>query len=254
MDVQPRVSLSAVIITLNAAATLERCLQSVAFADEIVVVDSGSDDATLEIAARHNAKVINEAWRGFGAQKNFAVGCAQNDWVFCIDADEQVSEALRQSIVSQLNDPRHAAYRCARRNRFLGRWLRHGEGYPDWNIRLFDRRRARWTEDPVHENVITGEAVGELKGDLLHESQDTLAAYLAKQNRYTSLQAQQLFLQGRRAGPAQLLLSPLIRFIRMTFLKLGVLDGLPGIIHISIGCMNSFTKYAKLIELQSKRQ
>lgn len=250
----PRVHLSAVVITLNAAATLHRCLQSVAFADEIVVVDSGSTDATREIAARHGAVVITESWRGFGAQKNFAVSCARHDWVFCIDADEQVSDTLQASIVEQLRAPRHAAYRCARRNRFLGRWLRHGEGYPDWNTRLFDRTRASWTEDAVHENVITSETVGALKGDLLHESQDTLAAYIAKQNRYTSLQAEQLFAQGHRVGTTRLLLSPIIRFIRMTFFKMGMLDGLPGIIHISIGCINSFTKYAKLIELQSKRQ
>lgn len=246
----PRVQLSAVIITLNAAATLERCLRSVAFADEIVVVDSGSTDATREIAVRHGAVVITESWRGFGAQKNFAVGCARHDWVFCIDADEQVSETLQTSIVEQLRAPRYAAYRCARRNRFLGRWLRHGEGYPDWNTRLFDRRRATWTEDPVHEHVITSEAVGRLSGDLLHESQDTLANYLAKQNRYTTLHAEHLHAEGKRAHLGHLLLSPTFRFMRMTLLRLGFLDGIPGIVHIGIGCMNSFAKYAKLIELQ----
>ena len=251
---QPRVSLSAVVITLNAAATLDRCLQSVSFADEIVVVDSGSTDATLEIAGRYNAKVIEEPWRGFGAQKNFAVSLARHDWVFCIDADEQVSETLRESILARLRAPQNVAYRCARRNRFLGRWLRHGEGYPDWNTRLFDRRRAAWSDDPVHEHVITTGTVGELEGDLLHESQDTLASYLAKQNRYTSLQAEQLYSAGCRVGPARLLLSPLLRFIRMTFFRLGLLDGVPGMIHITIGCLNSFTKYAKLIELQDKRR
>lgn len=251
---QPRVSLSAVIITLNAAATLDRCLQSVAFADEIVIVDSGSTDATPDIARRFNANVIDEPWRGFGAQKNFAVSRARNDWVFCIDADEYVSETLRESMLARLSAPRHAAYRCARRNRFLGRWLRHGEGYPDWNTRLFDRRRAAWSDDPVHEHVITTEAVGQLEGDLLHESQDTLANYLAKQNRYTSLQAERLHAAGKRAHLGHLLLSPTFRFMRMTLFRLGFLDGIPGIVHIGIGCMNSFVKYAKLIELQSRRQ
>lgn len=250
MEVQPHVSLSAVVITLNAAATLDRCLESVAFADEIVIVDSGSTDATLDIARRHNAVIIEEQWRGFGAQKNFAVSRARHDWVFCIDADEQVSETLRASIVEQLRAPRHVAYRCARRNRFLGRWLRHGEGYPDWNTRLFDRTRAAWSDDPVHEHVITRQAVGQLKGDLLHESQDTLANYLAKQNRYTTLQAEHLHAEGKRAHLGHLLLSPIFRFMRMTLLRLGFLDGVPGIIHIGIGCMNSFAKYAKLIELQ----
>lgn len=253
MNVDGPIRVSAVVITLNAARTLDTCLSSVAFADEIVVVDCGSVDETGVIARRHNANVITEDWRGFGAQKNFAVAQASHDWVFCIDADEHVSEALRDSIRAELKAPRHRVYEMARCNKFLGRWLRHGEGYPDWNTRLFDRRHARWSDDQVHEHVIAEVDVGRLTGDLMHESQDTLASYLEKQNRYTTLQAERLYATGKPAHIGHLLLSPVFRFTRMTFLRLGFLDGVPGIVHIGIGCINSFVKYAKLLELQYRR-
>src|ERR1039458_3163318 len=124
------------------------------------------------------------------------------------------------------------AYAMPRCNRFMGRWLRHGEGYPDWSLRLFDRRHARWSDDPVHEKVLTRAPVAQLEGDLLHDSAETLAGYLDKQNRYTSMQAEALFEAGNRAGVAQLLLSPLLRFIKFYFLRLGFLDGIAGLVHI----------------------
>ena len=140
-----------------------------------------------------------------------------------------------------------------RRNRFLGRWLRHGEGYPDLSLRLFNREHANWSDDPVHEKVVAGTAVGRLKGDLLHESESGIADYIAKQNRYTTLQAEALHARGKRAGVLRLVFSPLFRFIKFYFLRLGFLDGLPGLIHILIGCQNSFYKYAKLLELERNK-
>ena len=241
--------LSVVLITQNAAARLPECLASVAFADEVVVVDSGSADGTGEVAAGYGARVVTREWLGFGKQKQFAVEQAANDWVLCLDADERVSAELAASIVRALDAPEAPVYRMARRNRFLGRWLRHGEGYPDWSPRLFDRRRARWSEDMVHEKVLYAATPGTLSGDLLHESAEDLGRYLEKQNRYTGLAARELHGLGRRAGIAELLLSPLVRFVKFYLLRLGFLDGVPGLIHISIGCMNSFMKYAKLIEL-----
>ncbi len=133
---------------------LADCLASAPFAGEIVVVDSGSSDDTVEIARRCGARVIEQPWLGFGPQKNFAVAQAAHDWVLCLDADERVTPELAAAIRAALGGaPAAAAFAVARRNRFLGRWLAHGEGYPDWNVRLFDRRRARWTDDPVHEHV-----------------------------------------------------------------------------------------------------
>jgi glycosyltransferase involved in cell wall biosynthesis len=242
--------LSVVLITQNAAAQLPECLASVAFADEVVVVDSGSGDGTAEVAARYGARVVAKEWLGFGRQKQFAVEQAAHDWVLCLDADERVSSELAASLVRALESPEAPVYRMARRNRFLGRWLRHGEGYPDWSPRLFDRRQARWSDDVVHEKVLYAVTPGTLAGDLLHDSAEDLGRYLEKQNRYSTLAAQELHRQGRRAGLAELALSPAVRFFKFYLLRLGFLDGLPGLVHISIGCMNSFLKYAKLIELQ----
>ena len=242
--------LSVVLITRNAAAQLPDCLASVAFADEVVVVDSGSSDGTAELAAHYGARVVQKEWLGFGRQKQFAVEQAAHDWVLCLDADERVSPELAASLVRALAAPAAPVYRMARRNRFLGRWLRHGEGYPDWSLRLFDRRQARWSDDAVHEKVLHAASPATLSGDLLHESAEDLGRYLDKQNRYSTLAAEELHRQGRRAGVAELALSPLVRFVKFYFFRLGCLDGMPGLAHISIGCMNSFLKYAKLIELQ----
>lgn len=241
---------SVVIITRNAAGQLGACLDSADFADETLVLDSGSDDGTAELAAARGARVIQKEWLGFGRQKQYAVAAARHDWVLCLDADERVSAALRESILAALAAPAAGAYAMPRCNRFMGRWLRHGEGYPDWSLRLFDRRHARWGDDAVHEKVLTDAPAARLEGDLLHDSAETLAGYLDKQNRYTSMQAEALFRAGKRAGVAQLLLSPALRFAKFYFLRLGLLDGIPGLVHIAIGCCNSFNKYAKLMALQ----
>lgn len=247
------------MITRDAGTQLADCLASVPFVGEIVVVDSGSADDTVEVAQGFGARVIHQAWLGYGAQKNFAVAAARHDWVLCLDADERLTPELATAIAAIVPVPGGrpgggssgpAAYACARRNRFLGRWLAHGEGYPDWNVRVFDRRRARWTEDPVHEHVVSEGPVARLGGDLLHESAESLEAYLAKQNRYTSLQAEALFARGEAPSVLRLLLSPLTRFLRFYLLRLGFLDGTPGLVHIVIGCHNSFIKYAKLRALR----
>lgn len=244
--------LSAVLITYNTGEQLAPCLRSLAFADEIVVVDSGSDDATRDVARQFGARVIEEAWRGFGPQKRFAVTQARHDWVLSIDADEEVSPALAESIALVLAKPRHIAYRMPRSNRFMGRYLRHGEGFPDWSLRLFDRRHAQWSDDAVHEKVETSGSVGRLaeQAVLMHHSAESLASYLDKQNRYTSLQADALYRAGERANVWRLLLSPALRFVKFYVIRLGFLDGLPGLVHIAIGCFNSFAKYAKLRALQ----
>jgi glycosyltransferase involved in cell wall biosynthesis len=250
----PRAALSAVLITRNAAAVLEPCLENLAFADDIVVVDSASTDGTQEIAQRYRARVVQKEWLGFGRQKQFAVEQARNDWVLCLDADERVSSELAASIQAALAAPVSPVYRMPRRNRFLGRWLSHGEGYPDWSPRLFNRMNARWSDDLVHEKVLFAVTPGMLQGDLLHDSSDDLATYLDRQNRYTTLAARQAFEQGRSAGFVHLLASPVVRFFKFYVLRLGFLDGVPGLLHISIGCINSYMKYAKLIELRKTEE
>ena len=249
MNAPTRASVSAVLITRNAAAVLDTCLESLRFADEIVIVDSASSDATPEIAARHGARLVQKEWLGFGRQKQFAVDQAKHDWVLCIDADERVSPELAASIAKALAAPVSPVYRMPRRNRFLGRWLSHGEGYPDWSPRLFNRMNARWSDDLVHEKVLFAVTPGTLQGDLMHDSTDDLTKYLDRQNRYTTLAARQAYERGRSANIAHLLLSPVVRFFKFYVLRLGFLDGVPGLLHISIGCMNSYMKYAKLLEL-----
>ena len=242
--------MSLIMITRNAGGQLRAALESASFADEVVIVDSGSDDDTVQIAASFGAVVLHQPWLGYGPQKQFAVERARHDWVLCLDADERVSIELAGAIASALVQPRASAYRMARRNRFLGRWLTHGEGYPDWSVRFFDRRHARWSDDAVHERVVCDEPVATIAGDLLHESAESLDSYLAKQNRYTTLQAERMLRQGRRASVARLVGSPLVRFIKFYIVRLGFLDGIAGLVHIAIGCGNSFTKHAKLFALE----
>jgi len=241
------------VITRDAASELADCIGSVPFADEVLVVDSGSRDHTVEIARASGARVLHREWLGYGAQKNFAVAHARNDWVLCLDADERLSAELAGRIATAMAAAPAdvAGYTMPRRNRFLGRWLRHGEGYPDWNLRLFDRRRARWSDDAVHEHVVTEGRVERLDGDLLHASAESLEKYLDKQNRYTTLQAKELHARGERARVARMVLSPLFRFVRFYVFRLGFLDGVPGLVHILIGCANSFMKYAKVRELRA---
>jgi glycosyltransferase involved in cell wall biosynthesis len=246
----PSLPLTLVVITRDAGAQLRDCLASASFAAQMLVVDSGSRDDTVEIARSMGAHVIAHEWLGFGRQKNFAVSQAASDWVLCLDADEAVSPELARSIRDAMARPAHAAYMMARRNRFLGRWLAHGEGYPDRSLRLFDRRHARWSDDAVHEHVLADGRVGWLAGDLLHASGESLDAYLAKQNRYTTLQAEAMHARGERFSFVRLMFSPLLRFLRFYLLRAGFLDGTPGLVHIGIGCFNSFCKYAKLRALE----
>jgi glycosyltransferase involved in cell wall biosynthesis len=244
--------LSLVVITRDAAAQLAACLASAPFAAEALVVDSGSADHTVDVARSAGARVVVEPWRGFGPQKRFAVDAALHDWVLCLDADERVTPPLGAAIVAlfQRGAPPAAAYAVSRRNRFLGRWLAHGEGYPDWTVRLFDRRRAQWSDDAVHERVVVDGAAVRLRGDLLHASAESVDDYLAKQNRYTSIQAAALHARGARSSAWRIVLSPLSRFLRFYVLRLGFLDGAAGFAHSAIGAFASFQKHVKLRALE----
>lgn len=246
--------LSVVIICKNEASVIAGCLESVAgLADEVVVFDSGSSDGTQAVCVKRGARVVETDWPGFGPQKHRAVQAASHDWVLCLDADERVSPELAASIRAALAAPAFAAYRFARCNRFLGRYLRHGEGYPDWSLRLFDRRAAQWSLDAVHEKVLCDALVGTLAGDLLHDSAESLESYLAKQNRYTSLATATAHATGKPVSAGRLVFSPLVRFVKFYVLRGGFLDGVPGLVHIAIGCFNSFVKYAKIRERQLRQ-
>ena len=254
MSAPKRSSISAVVISLNESVNIGRCLASLSFCDDIMLVDSGSTDNTVALAEAAGARVITQDWLGFGRQKQFAVDQAKHNWVLCIDADEVVSAALQTEIQKlDFATDKTAAYRFPRRNHFLGKALNYGEGYPDLSLRLFNRRQAYWSDDTVHETVVADGPVSSLRGDLLHFSEDSIASYLEKQAVYTDLQAEALFARGKMVAPWKCFTSPLIRFIKFYIFRRGFLDGLPGFIHISIGCFTGFCKYAKLIELQRHR-
>ena len=245
--------LSLVIITLNAAQTLEKCLVSAkSYVNDIIIVDSGSQDETIPIAISHDARVIKQRWLGFGPQKQFAVQQAQHDWVLCLDSDEWISENLAIEIKERLTINNIVAYKIPRCNKFMGRFLRHGEGYPDLSIRLFNRNYAQWSSDLVHEKVIYNGMIGKLDGEIMHESGESIYLYLEKQNKYTDIQAAEIFTKCKKRVVLNIIISPIFRFIKFYFLRRGFLDGLPGFVHIIIGCFNTFIKYVKLNELIRK--
>jgi glycosyltransferase involved in cell wall biosynthesis len=236
METPRRATLSVAIITLNEEANLPRTLASVAWADEIVVVDSGSTDDTRAIAHSYGARFITEAWRGFAGQKNFAISLCTSDWVLSLDADEAVSPELAASLQTVLAaPPSHTAYALRRRNFFLGRWIRHGGYYPDTKLRLFPRSQGSFQETPVHETAMFAGRVETLDGDLLHDAYPTLASYLDHMQRYSRLGADIAVARGR-TGRGLLgflngvLLNPLATFVYNYILRAGFLDGREGLL------------------------
>jgi glycosyltransferase involved in cell wall biosynthesis len=229
-------TLSAVLITLNEEANLPRTLKSVSWAQEMVVVDSGSTDATVEIARKAGARVFAEPWKGFAAQKNSAIEHAAGEWILSLDADEEVSPKLAREIQALLaGEPAFSAYRLPRLNHFLGKPLRHGGYWPDPKLRLFRRGSARFAQRPVHETMEATGPVGELKGPLIHHCYPTLEDYIEHMNRYSSAGALMLVDSGcaPRSLPALLwnaLLNPLATFIYNYFFRLGFLDGREGLL------------------------
>ena len=245
--------LSVCIITFNEERNIVDCLESVKWADEIVVVDSGSTDRTVELCRRYTDRVLVLDWAGHVAQKNRAVESASNEWVFCIDADERVTEKLKGEIEAVLRgEPRHAGYTVPRLNRYLGRWIRHGSWYPDRKLRLFDRRRGRFTGSDPHDRVEVEGSVGKLTGDLLHFSYRNLSHHLEQMNRYTTTMAAKKLEAGVRFPLLRALLYPPAKFIKMYFLRQGFRDGAQGFILAAMGSIYEFLKYTKLWELRKK--
>ena len=249
-----RKTLSVAIITRNEEANLARTLGSVAWADEMVVVDCGSDDRTEEIARSFRARFFLETWKGFAAQKNSALEKCTSDWILSLDADESLSDELAKELWDLLeNDPPLDGYALPRRNLFLGRWMRFGGFYPDPKLRLFRRGAAEFEARPVHETIhFVGEA-GRLKGDLIHDAYPTLAAYINHMDRYSTLGAELAVSLGQRTRPlpaflVNVLLNPLFTFFYNYVLRLGFLDGREGLLlHLYHSVYVSW-KYAKAWE------
>lgn len=249
----PAPLLSVIVIAHNEAHQIADCLKSVAFADEWIVVDSGSTDATREIAAGLGAQVVQTAdWPGFGRQKNRALDLAQGRWVLSLDADERVSEPLAAAIRAVIAAPRGpdapgpVAYQLSRLSRFCGQWMRHGDWYPDRVTRLFLRGRARFTDDLVHERLDVQGPVARLPGELLHETMPGLHDALDKMNRYSSGRAQDKLRKGGRGGLGTALAHGLWAFIRAYGLRRGFLDGRLGFVLAVYIAEGTYYRYLKM--------
>ena len=243
-----RSGLSACIITYNEADRIEACVESVSFCDEIIVVDSHSTDATRELAASRGARVIERDWPGYRSQKQFAIESASHDWVLCLDADERVTRDLRAEIerLQQEGFPGFAGWSVPRITDYFGRFLRHGNAYPDRLIRLFDRRRGGWSGYEIHENTKVTGPVGKLRGHLEHYSYRSLTDHHLRMARYADLMAQALYDRGKRCGLAKVLINPQWRFFRGYFLRLGFLDGWRGLVFALIEANYVRRKYLGL--------
>jgi len=242
--------LSVTVIVLNQEAHLGPCLQSVAWADEIVVVDTGSQDRTLEVARQYTDRIFTAAWQGYGRTKNFALDQARGEWVFSLDTDERVSPALKAEIlrVIEAGGPQ-AGFRVPRKNYFRGRWIRHLGWYPDYTLRLFRREQGRFKEREVHEEVVVTGPVGTLATPLDHYSYNDLGEYAARQDRYARLAAREMAKQGRRPYPGELAWRPFFTFLNLFFLKRGFLEGLLGLSLALHSSRYNFLKYHYLREL-----
>jgi glycosyltransferase involved in cell wall biosynthesis len=245
------VPVTATVITFNEAANIRAALESLSWADEIVVVDSQSSDGTADIARQFTDKVIVRPWPGYTAQKNFAAGEARHDWIFSLDADERVTPELATEMGAVLREPRCAGYRVPRVTFHLGRWIRSTDWYPDYQLRLYDRRRARWTGKHVHESVQADGPVSDLRGELQHYAYRDLAHHFQTMDRYTTLAARQMFEEGRRAGWVDLAVHPPAAFVRNYVLRGGFRDGVPGLIVSAMNARYVGLKFAKLWELCS---
>jgi glycosyltransferase involved in cell wall biosynthesis len=241
---------TAVIITLNEAANIEAALQSVAWADEIIVVDSHSTDDTVAIARRFTGHVVECDWPGYVAQKNYAASLASHDWILSLDADERVTPALAEEVRALLgSEPPCTGYRLPRLSFYLGRWIRSTDWYPDYQLRLYDRRRARWTGRYVHESVQADGDVGQLRADLQHIPYRDVSHHLQTIDRYSSLAARQMSEDGLRTGPLRLILHADAAFLRNYLLRGGFRDGTPGLIVSVLNAYYVLLKFVKLWEL-----
>lgn len=250
--------ISAVVITRNEANNIERCLQSLQFCDEIIVVDSHSNDATRDLATRYTNQVFTRDWAGYADQKNYAVGLAQHEWVLSIDADEQVTEELQQEILQEIQCSSDrsdcVAYTVPRQTIHSGRWIRYGGWYPNRLVRFFKKTAGHWVGSEIHERWQPSGAVKDLRCHLKHYSFENFADQVARNNTYSSLGAELLRRNGVKASLFKLVTKPTWKFVETYFLKLGLLDGMPGFVIAISAAYSVFMKWAKLWEIDKREK
>lgn len=247
--------LSVIIIAKNEAGNIRDCIASVAWADEIVVVDSGSTDDTVGIAEEVGARVYMHAdWPGFGPQKNRALGYATGDWVLSIDADERVTPELRKDIEQTMREAKADGYCCPRLSQFCGKFIRHSGWYPDYVLRLFRRNAGRFSDSLVHEIVLLDGKTARLKNPLLHYSYLTQDDVERKVKQYSSAAAEQMFKAGKKSTWLDAVLSGLWAFVRTYVMRLGVLDGIAGLNIATMNARTTYLKYRKLAALRATKQ
>jgi glycosyltransferase involved in cell wall biosynthesis len=238
--------ITATIITLNEERNIARAIESLRCCDQIVVLDSGSVDRTVELATNLGARVVEDSWRGYANQKNYAAEQAEHDWILSLDADEALSEALEGEIWNlKKRGPAHDAYTMPRMAQYMGRWILHSGWYPDRKVRLYNRTKARWVGDFVHESVKVDGRVGHLESNLLHFTCESLSEHLRTLDRYTTLAAEELVARRTKIGLSRLIFDPAWTFVRSYFIQRGFLDGLEGLTIAHMAASYTFLKYAK---------
>ncbi len=243
-----RALLSVTVITKNEEANIRRCLESVRWADEIVVADSGSTDRTLEICRGYDCRILQTEWMGYGPTKQRATEAASHDWILSVDADEEATEELREAIHGALQSPAYDAYRVRRRSFYLGRPIRHCGWSRDYPVRLFHRTRCRWNDRPVHESIVVSGRTGTIRSPLLHHTYPTLSSHVERMNRYAELGAGQLHAHGCSSSIAGAVVRGVARFLRMYVLQAGFLDGRLGFVLCRNSAFGVYLKYLKLWE------
>jgi glycosyltransferase involved in cell wall biosynthesis len=250
-----REKISVTVITHNEEENIRDCLESVKWADEIIVVDSGSTDRTVEICSEYTDKIFFNLWTGMKEQKQCAVEKASNIWIFSIDADERATEAIKQFILQELKNPSCDGYRFPRQNYFLGEWLKHGGWYPDHVLRLFRKDRGHFGGINPHDKVVMKSGgVKTVQIPLVHHTYKSISQYLTKQNMYSSISAKELFYSGRKVTPCIIPLKAVWKFIETYCIKKGFMDGCRGFIVAMGATYSMFWKYIQLWELCRKNK
>ncbi len=249
-----RPGISGCIVAMNEEDRIGDCVRSLEFCDEVILIDSHSSDRTREIAAELGAVVVERDWPGFGAQKEFAIEHASNDWVLCLDADERVSAELRAEILAlqERGFPGHQGWRMPRLSVYLGHWMRHGSWYPDAQLRLFDRRSGHWGGNDPHDKVFLEGSLGRLRGPIHHYPYRSFDEHMQTIARYTTMMANGLARRGKRARLVDFTLRPAWRLFRYLVIQRGVLDGWRGILMGLLETHYTTLKYAKLYVMQNE--